>query len=596
MEVKRNSPQSLDEGFDYLKLLEPIRRLIQIFVSSEYTFFIFAAAIIGILSGFANFFFVSAYEAIYRSVVLPLWGSPFVVIPTLVGGGMLFLLSFLVPPSMLLGYGFPKFLEKLNLKDGVLRVQDTVYKALGSLVTLGFGGSAGQEGPIAQIGGGVGSAIAQLLRVPRNTSRIFVACGVASAIAATFNAPVAGVLFAEEIALVRDFRIGSFIPIVIASAVGTVTSHAMRGNKPIFTVPPYQFAEYKEFLIYGAFGIVVGVVGFLFIRTFYAVKDRFARLPVSERQKPIVGGLIVGSIAIFFPYILGNGYEHVEGMLTGHLPLSVVLGLIVLKPIATSITIGSGWPGGIFAPSIFIGTALGSGFGKLANYYISSPNADLSSAYATVGMGAFLASVTGAPLTSIFLIFEMTQNYQVVIPIMITSVIASGITRYLAGGSLESIELKRMGIDIEEGIEKNILRSIRVADVMNREVETVPEKMTLRGVIDYILRSRHTTFPVVDEKGFLSGIISIQDFREWIFEESLKDLIVVKELSTPHVITVTPSDTLDKVLDKWANKPVEVLPVVSERNGRQLVGIISRRDLLAAYNKALTEKAIEREY
>ncbi|HWP93620.1 MAG TPA: chloride channel protein [Thermodesulfobacteriota bacterium] len=192
------------------------------------------------------------------------------------GGVLLVVLSFLFHDEVI-GYGFPKFLEKINLRGGILRPKETIAKALGSCVTLGFGGSAGQEGPIAQLGGAVGSFIGQIFKVSRGKIRVFVACGFAAGIAATFNAPVAGVLFAEEIALLRDFKVGSFLPIVISSAVGTVVSHALRGNEPVFRVPPYEFVNINELFFYAAFGVLLGVFASGFIKLFLLAEERFSR-------------------------------------------------------------------------------------------------------------------------------------------------------------------------------------------------------------------------------------------------------------------------------------------------------------------------------
>lgn len=570
-------------------------RSLYTFISNEYTFFIFMAGIIGFLAGLANYIFVFCYETIYHLVVQSLWGSNYIIIATIAGALILTTLAFVFSSDFVLHYGFPKFLEKVNIKGGALRPLEVFIRSVGSIVTLGFGGSAGQEGPIAQLGGGVGSAIAQAVRISRNHTRVFIACGVSGAIAATFNAPIAAVLFAEEIALIKDFRIGSFLPIVIASAVGTITSRALRGDDPLFSVPTYTFIEYKELVFYAIMGLLLGILSFLFIRLFYWVKDSFEHIKIDQKLKPLLGGLILGGIAIFFPYTLGNGYDHVESVLKAELSLWIIVGLIFLKPIATAITLGSGWPGGVFAPAIFIGAMLGAGFGLGVEYLLSSA-VPLSGAYATVGMGTFLAAVTQAPLTSIFLIFELTQNYQVVLPIMISSVLASAVSRFLVGGSLESIELKRKGIDIEEGFEKNLLRSISVGDIMIGNVETIPEDMTLRRVIEYIPTSHHTTFPLVDNEGNMTGIISIQDFKEWIFEESLKDLVVVKEIATLNVITVLASDTLDIVLSKWGKKPVEIIPVVSDDDPRKIVGIVSRRDVIGAYNKALSDRILEEKF
>jgi len=556
------------------------------FYSNEYAFFIFVGIFIGVLAGLANYVFVETYSLLYGTVVAPYWSSPYVILPLLSGGVVLMLLAYIFPGDVL-GYGFTKFLEKINLRGGILKPKETIAKALGACVTLGFGGSAGQEGPIAQLGGAIGSFMGQIFKVSRSKIPVFVACGIAAGIAATFNAPVAGVLFAEEVALLKDFRIGSFLPIVISAAVGTVVTRSLRGNDPIFVVPPYQFVSVKELLFYAVFGILLGFFSAGFIKLFFMVKDAFARIKRNSRLKPVLGGFIVGVIGVFFPYILGNGYDQVDKVLQNELPLLIIVGLIFIKPIATTITIGSGWPGGMFAPSIFIGAAMGSVFGTLVESILASP-VPLSGAYATVGMGTFLAAVTQAPLTSIFLIFEMTQSYQVVIPIMISSVLGSVTARLLIGGSLESLELNKAGIHLEEEVGGRIIHVLRARDIMRRDVETIPEDMTLRELIEFLPQSRFTTFPVVDDKENLVGIISIQDFRKWIFEESIKNLVVVKEMATLNVVTVNPDDTLYTVLKKWEKKPVEILPVIESKTSKKVIGALSRKDVIAAYNNALT--------
>ena len=560
------------------------------FYSNEYAFFIFTGIIIGVLAGLVNFAFVESYSFLYEKIVTPYWGSPYVILPLLAGGVVLVLLSFIFPDE-LLGYGFAVFLEKINLRGGIMKPKETIAKAVGSCVTLGFGGSAGQEGPIAQLGGAIGSYIGQIFKVSRGKIPVFVACGIAAGIAATFNAPVAGVLFAEEVALIKDFRIGSFLPIVISAAIGTVVSRSLRGNDPIFVVPPYQFVSIKELLFYAVFGVILGFFSAGFIKLFFTAKEAFSRLKRPSRLKPVLGGFMVGVIGIFFPYVLGNGYDEVDKILKNELPLLIIIGLIFIKPIATTITIGSGWPGGLFAPSIFIGAAAGSVFGKLVSSMLAS-TVPLSGAYATVGMGTFLAAVTQAPLTSIFLIFEMTQSYQVVIPIMISSVLASMTSRLLIGGSLESLELNKAGIHLEEEVGGRIIHLLQAKDIMRRDVETIPENMTLRELIEFLPQSRFTTFPDVDKEGKLVEKISIQDIRKRIKEESIKDLVVVKELATLNVVTVNPEDTLYAVLKKWEKKPVEILPVIESKTSRKIIGALSRKDVIAAYNDALSNRTV----
>ncbi|MER3445953.1 MAG: hypothetical protein C4291_03570 [Candidatus Dadabacteria bacterium] len=275
---KESSSEPIKSNFRRL-----VHRIYLLF-SNEYTFFIFVAILIGFLGELTNFAFIESYQFIYSKAVMPLWGSPFVIVSTIGGGLILILLSFIFPPSEALGYSFPKFLERINLKGGVLKPKETIAKTVASCVTLGFGGSAGQEGPIAQIGGAVGSFVGQILRISRNKIRVFVACGVAAGIAATFNAPITGVLFAEEIALLRDFKIESFVPIVISSAIGTITSRALRGDTPIFRVPLYRLVSYKELFFYATLGLVTGLLASGFIKLFYWTKDTFVRLELPPQE------------------------------------------------------------------------------------------------------------------------------------------------------------------------------------------------------------------------------------------------------------------------------------------------------------------------
>lgn len=584
MENSQNKIENLPSGTLRQKIFHNFRSL----YSNEYTFLIFFAILIGVLGGLSNFVFVLTYETIYENVIKPFWSTPYIVFVLLSGAVVLYLLSKIFSSVQLLGYGFPRFLEKINLSRGYISLRSTFGKSLGSCASLGFGGSAGQEGPIAQLGGALGSLVGQIIHLSRSKTRVFIACGIASAIASTFNAPITGVLFAQEIALFRDFKIGSFIPIVISSAVGTVISQSLTGIEPIFSVPPYLFINYYELLFYSLLGLIIGVYSSLFVFVYFKIKDLFESLKYGVLIKLLIGGLCIGVVGIFFPYILGNGYELTERALQDKFTLWILVGLIFLKPLATSITLNSGWPGGIFAPSLFVGAALGNAYGMFVEKFINSPF-NLSTSYATVAMGALLAALTQAPLTSIFLIFELTHSYQVVIPIMITSVLSWVVSRIIVGGSIESLELRRLGVNVDESSEELILKKIKVRDIMKKKVETIPENMTLRKLIELIPKSIHTTFPLVDSNGLLSGIISVQDIRELLFEESVKDIVVVKEIATLKVISITPDQSLYNVMNIWGNKPGHILPVVESKNSKKIVGYISKKDFIAAYNKAITE-------
>jgi len=299
-------------------------------------------------------------------------------------------------------------------------------------------------------------------------------------------------------------------------------------------------------------------------------------------------------IGIFFPQVFGNGYQFMETVMHGQGAWYLLAALVLFKALATSITLGSGMPGGLFAPALYIGAVTGGTLGKLLQMFfpgmIGSPGA-----YALVGMGAFLSAATHAPMTAIFLLFEMTASYEVIIPIMITCVIGTTICRHFKKESLETFELAREGINLEAGKERNIMKALLVGEVMVRDPESIPEHMTLREFTRFIAHTKHTNFPLVGQGGELTGIISVQDFMGVVFERDLMDLVVVKELATLDVITVFEDDDLDTAMRKIGYRNIEQLPVVDRDNGKRLVGIISRRDMVSAYNRALMARTLAEE-
>jgi len=314
------------------------------------------------------------------------------------------------------------------------------------------------------------------------------------------------------------------------------------------------------------------------------------RLPMLA--KPVLGGMLVGIIGVGFPQVFGNGYEFIETVLHGEGLWLVLIGLVLIKAVATSITIGSGLPGGLFAPSLFIGAVIGGTFGHGARTLLpeiaSSPGT-----YALIGMGAFLSAATHAPMTAIFLLFEITASYHVIVPIMITCVIGTTISRQFNKESLETEDLARAGIDLRAGKEQNIMKSLTVRDAMTATVESIPEGMTLRQFTEYLSTTKSTNFPLVNSAGELTGILSVQDFMGVVFEQELMDIVVVKELATLEVTTVLEDDNLDQAMQKIGYRNIEQLPVVDRITGKRLVGIISRRDMISAYNRALMARSLE---
>ncbi len=560
------------------------------------------AGCVGIAAGFANYGFRWIIDVIHHLVVEQgmdwfgismhhwSWSRLWIVLFPAVGG--LLLIPFGLWFAKDLKWGFSAFLERVNLRGAKVPGRTIFTRGMACAITLGTGGSAGQEGPIAQIGGAIGSSLGQVFRVSGGRLKTLVACGVAGGVAATFNAPIAGVFFAQEIVLLSTFELASFTPIVIAAGLATVVSRILLGNTAEFLVLNYSLNSHWELVFYCLMGILIGVLASIFVGVHSRIKDQIQSLPIHPLLKPVVGGFAVGAIAIAFPQVLGNGYHFMQSMLDGQGPFLLLAALVVFKVLATSITLGSGLPGGMFAPSLYLGAAIGGAFGHLLEMLFPTM-AIFPGQYALVGMGAFLAAATHAPMTAIFLLFEMTASYHVIIPIMITCVLGTAIARNLRSENLETVELAKAGINLHAGKERSILQGIRVEEVMVRHPETVPENMTLGQFADFLGKSKHTNFPLMNPDGKMSGFISVQDFMGVAFERDLMDLVVVKELATADVVTVSPSDNLDEAMQRMGHRNIEQLAVVDPMDATRLVGMISRRDMISAYNRALLGRTLE---
>ena len=509
------------------------------------------------------------------------------LVPAL-GGLMLGPISTIFP-SEAKGHGVPEVMESVVLKGGVLKIRTVVIRAFASAVCIGSGGSAGREGPIAQIGSAIGSFTGQIFKLSTTNVRTLLGCGAAGGIAATFNAPIAGVLFALEIIL-GDWQIATFSPIIMSSVIATTTARHFMGNELAFEVPFYQLVNPVEIIFYIILGLLAGLVALLFIHTLDTFEEFFDhKLKIHPWLKPALGGLILGCIGLVFPQIFGNGYGPMGQALMGDMALKMMLLLVFLKILATSITLGSGGSGGVFAPSLYIGAMMGGSFGALVHYLFPSVTAT-KGAYALVGMGATVAAAAHAPLTNILILFELTGDYHIILPIMVSCIMSSLTIRALSPHSIYSIRLHKKGINIEAGKEVSILQSIRVSSAMSPEVEVIQEDMKFTDVVQYLLNSKHSSFPVVDRQGDLIGALSFQDVREHVFEPHLEHIIVARDLATPHISTVKPSDNLKDALSLLAHKGRkgrDLVLVVDPGNPKKLIGILTRRDILTSYNKAI---------
>lgn len=568
--------------------------------ANDYMLMLVMAAVVGILGGYGAVGFrwlIGFFQGLFfpdhggGGALEAILGLPWYVrlLAPAVGGAVVGpMIYFLAREAK--GHGVPEVMEAVAVKGGMIRRRVTAVKIFASALTIGSGGSAGQEGPIVQIGSGIGSAFGRVVQISADRMRTLVACGAAAGIAATFNAPIAGAMFALEIIL-GDFGIAAFTPIVVSSVLATVVSRVHLGEFPAFMVPQYSMASVWEILTYSSFGIVMGLVGVMFTVALYRTEDLFGAMKIPDYTKAALGGLMVGAIGIFLPHVFGVGYETITQAVSGQLPWLVLLSLVFVKILATCVTIGSGGSGGVFAPSLFIGAMAGGAFGHLMQAVLPQVTA-APGAYSLVGMGAMVSATTHGPITAILMLFEMTGDYKMILPLMLACIISTVVASQLRRDSIYTMKLSRRGVDIQAGRDANIMRSLKVKDAMTREVHTVPANMPLKKLVRLTLRSRYSSFPLVDENGLLEGIVTFQDFKEVVFEEGLGDLVVAKELSPQEVITITQNENLDSALRKIGVRNIEQVPVVDEHNPRKIIGILSRRDIFAAYNKALVDRSL----
>lgn len=489
------------------------------------------------------------------------------------------------------GHGVPEVMEAVTLKGGLIRKRVVVIKSLASAISIAVGGSVGREGPIVQIGSAIGSSVGQVFKLSANRMRILVGCGAAAGIAATFNAPVAGMMFAMEIVL-GDFAIATFSPIVLSAVMATAISRFYLGDFPAFVVPAYQLISAWELLFYGVLGLLAGVVGVSFTNILYKVEDLVDAWHFPEYLKTPIAGAALGAIGLAFPWILGVGYEGIEMALNNQMIWWMLLAVMGVKILATSLTIAGGMSGGIFAPALVIGAMLGGCFGYWAHTLFPDITAG-AGAYAIVGMAAVVAGATHGPLTAFLILFEMTGGYEIILPLMIGCVIATLAAQQINPESIYTLKLIRRGVDIHAGKDMNLLRSLSVSQAMGEGVETIPQDMTLGRFHDKMVASKYSSFPVVNDRNELVGILSHSDYRVHSFEKELWDLVVVSELATKEVQTVTPQDTLDVALRRISERDFATLPVVAGPQDRRLVGVISHRDIISVYTRQLSKSQLE---
>ena len=578
---------AIHEAMDVLR--QGIFRTMERFRIGPQLFLVLLATIVGALTGLGAVSFLllirlfkSFFFGILYSAMAP---APFLIFLLPALGGLVIGPLIHYFPKEAKGDGVPYAMETVALRGGIIKPRTVALRTITAAITIGSGGSVGREAPIAQIGAAVGSMVGQFLRVSGERMRNLVGCGAAGGIAAVFNAPMGGVFFALEV-LLGDFSAQTFPPIVIASVVAVAVSRAFLGNVLIFNVPPFVLASLPQILFCAFLGAACGAIAQGFIRSLDATEKTFSssRIPVWARAA--VGGGLTGIIAIQFPQVLGTDHTALDQALHGALPWVLLMAIGFLKIAATSFSLGSGGSGGVLGPSLFIGGMIGGLVGTGANFLFPGTAGSVGG-YTLIGMAAFLAPMVGAPLTAILILFEMTGNYEIILPLLIAVISAMLVSGQISRFSLYTYHLHKKGVDLVRGREEGVLKTLKVEEVMRREVLTIPSSASFRQLSARFLAEHVDYFYIVDSDGALNGVVSFKDIRPFLMEEGLWDLVRVKDIASSNVISLTPQESLFDVLIKFGYKNVAVLPVISDLQSRKLIGIIHRKEVLEAYQRRI---------
>jgi CIC family chloride channel protein len=560
----------------------------------NYVQMILLAAVVGMLAALGNIGFralIHLSDVVFRQFewnVLQIWRGGFfrVLIPVVLAtgaAGMLLLDRYF--RGDVLGYGFPHFLEQVNLGNARIKRGWIFVKAAGAALSLGSGWSVGREGPIAQVGGAIGSAVAQFRRLGPERAKVLVAAGAGAGIATTFNAPMGGLMFAQEIVLLGHTELANLTLLIVATLTAVVTSRAVTGNDAVFHVPEFVLRSYWEMLTYGAMGAMFGVLAASYIRFFHATADVFRRLNLADWQKLAIGAAIVGAVAIFLPQNLSDGYPTINAAMAGQYELMILAALTVAKFFTSSVSLGSGAPGGVFGPIFFIGTMAGGTFQRTFALFIPHLTGPRGS-YALVGLGAFLAGTTHAPLTALFLLFEMTQNYTVALPAMIATIAALIVARQIESESIDTYRLAREGKTLHIAQERLALSQIPVSAVMDKDVVTVTDNTSFDEVLRIAGESSQSTLPVVTSAGGFTGLIVTRDLLALMIRDSeLSPLVNAYDLCERNPPVVLPDATLDAASELMGVDGLEEIPVADRAHDGQFLGLVTRRHVAQALNR-----------
>ena len=570
-------------------------------IRSEQSILFIVALVIGVAVGYGVIgfreliglfqlaFYGSDSEEFFGTVVkvLPFWH---VLLAPAVGGLIIGLFVHYVMPGRR-NHGVADVMEACVLRGGRMDVKAGLGAALASAASIGMGASVGREGPAVHIGASISAWVAERLHLSRSLSLTLVGCGVAAAVASSFNAPIAGVFFALEV-VVGQYALNVYAPIVISSVTATVVTRIYLGDAPAFLfVPDYFIVSLLEVPAFILLGLVCAAIASIFMYSTMFVQDRMAKIPIPPWLRPACGGLAVGVIALAYPQVLGVGYQATDLALKEALPLGLIIALVVAKTAATAIALGSGFAGGVFSPSLFLGAMTGGAFG-IVMVGAFPDYASTHGAYTVVGMGAVAAAVLGAPISTMLIIFELTSNYQLTIAVMIAAVLASMVTQRVARKSFFVWQLERRGVSLKAAREASLLLATTIQDAISQNYSLIPKSTTLTEIRQLLASERPSVLFIVDDQERLCGCLTSPDVMEGALDAD-EERTSAGDIARPSQTVVLPHASLDRALKLMSTHDEDYLPVVDDTEQRRVVGVLHHKDLLLAHNRALLEARAE---
>lgn len=518
--------------------------------------------------------------------------APWVILIPVVGGIIVGLMA-KFGSNKIRGHGIPEAMEAVIVNRSRIEPKVAILKPLSAAIAIGTGGPFGAEGPIIQTGGAVGSLVGQIIHTTASERKVLLACGAAAGMSATFNTPIAGVILAIEL-LLFEFKSRSFIPLVIASTLATSIHDLLLGRGPMFVVGQVDFGIPQALPAYLLLGLICGFAAVGFSKALYWVEDQFEKLPVSNVWWPAIGALGLGVIGYFVPRVLGVGYDTISDILNNRLTLELLAVICIFKALALVISLGSGTSGGLLAPMFMSSAAMGGSFAVLSNRVFGthlSPGA-----FALVAMGAVFGAASRATFTFIIFAFEITRDYNSVLPLMLVSVIAEGIAILLAPTSIMTEKLARRGLRIHQDYEPDVLQQVTVAETMVKNPAIVPGNTKVNEIAERIAKgdpalTSHQALLVVDEDNSLAGIITRGDLLRALEEEPKGDMPVI-DAATKALIVTYPDELLYDAAARMLRNGVGRLPVVSRTDPGKLVGYLGRSGIMAARLRRLEEEHV----